>query len=63
MTASTTAATSGAVTAQVALCWAEYYNGKWQPTKTSDISLPTMIGPFDQARLTAPSMRYATSCG
>ena len=49
VTASTTAATSGAVSAQVALCWAEYYNGKWQPTKTSDISLPTTIGPFDQA--------------
>jgi len=49
VTASTTAATSGAFIAQVALCWAEYYNGKWQPTKTSDISLPTMIGPFDQA--------------
>ena len=49
MTASTTAATSGSVTAQVMLCWAEYYNGKWQPTKTSDVSLPTTIGAFDQA--------------
>ena len=49
VTASTTAAASGSVTAQVALCWAEYYNGKWQPTKTSDISLPTKIGAFDPA--------------
>lgn len=46
---STAAATKGSVTAQVALCWAEYYNGKWQPTKTSDVSLPTLIGCFDQA--------------
>jgi len=46
---STAAATSGSVTAQVALCWAEYYNGKWQPTKTSDIGLPTTIGAFDPA--------------
>jgi hypothetical protein len=45
---STAAATKGSVTAQVALCWAEYYNGKWQPTKTSDVSLPTTIGSFDQ---------------
>jgi len=46
---STTAAATGSVTAQVVLCWAEYYNGKWQPTKTSDVSLPTTIGAFDQA--------------
>jgi hypothetical protein len=46
---STAAATKGSVTARVALCWAEYYNGKWQPTKTSDVSLPTLIGCFDQA--------------
>jgi hypothetical protein len=26
-----------------ALCWSEYYNGKWQPAKTSDVSLPTTI--------------------
>jgi hypothetical protein len=24
-----------------ALCWSEYYNGKWQPTKTSDLRRPT----------------------
>jgi hypothetical protein len=30
------------------LCWTEYYNGKWQPTKTSDVSLPTTFGTFDQ---------------
>jgi hypothetical protein len=46
---STATAATGSVTAQVVLCWAEYYNGKWQPTKTSDVSLPTTIGNFDQA--------------
>ena len=33
---------------QAILCWTEYYNGKWQPTKTSDVNLPTTIGSFDQ---------------
>ena len=28
------------VTVQAVLCWSEYYNGKWQATKTSDIDLP-----------------------
>lgn len=31
------------VTTQAALCWSEYYNGKWQPAKTSDVKLPTVI--------------------
>lgn len=29
------------------LCWSEYYNGKWQPTKTSDTNRPTWLGDFD----------------
>ena len=29
------------------LCWSEFYNGKWQPTKTSDINNPTSLGAFD----------------
>lgn len=37
------------VTVQGVLCWSEYYNGKWQPTKTSDINRPTYIGSFDAA--------------
>jgi hypothetical protein len=32
---------------QAVLCWSEYYNGKWQPTKTSDINNPTNIDQFD----------------
>ena len=49
----TSAAASNASTESVAvqgvLCWTEFYNGKWQPTKTSDISNPTTIGRFDPA--------------
>jgi Neuraminidase-like domain len=41
------------------LCWSEYYNGKWQGTKTSDINKPTNlgespatgIGSFDRSKL------------
>lgn len=25
------------------LCWSEYYNGKWQPTKTSDVNRPIYV--------------------
>jgi hypothetical protein len=32
-----------AVQTHAALCWSEYYNGKWQPAKTSDVKLPTLI--------------------
>jgi peptidoglycan hydrolase-like protein with peptidoglycan-binding domain len=28
------------------LCWSEYYNGKWQPAKTSDPDKPTYLGRF-----------------
>lgn len=35
------------VTIQAILCWSEYYNGKWQPTKTSDVDRPTELGQFD----------------
>src|SRR5215510_7529752 len=32
------------VTVQVILCWSECYNGKWQPTKTSDVNHPGELG-------------------
>ncbi len=35
------------VKVQAMLCWSELYNGKWQPTKTSDVSRPTGLGMFD----------------
>jgi hypothetical protein len=34
------------VTVNAVLCWSEYYNGKWQPAKTSDIDRPVNIGSF-----------------
>jgi hypothetical protein len=33
------------------LCWSEYYNGKWQPTKTSDVNLPTSLSGDEGQRL------------
>lgn len=39
--------TSGAlanIIVSAVLCWSEYYNGKWQPMKTSDVSKPTSVG-------------------
>jgi hypothetical protein len=41
------AVTSNSVTVGGVLRWAEYYNGKWQPTKTSDINAPTNLGTYD----------------
>ena len=41
--ARTSATAPTPVNVSAALCFSEYYNGKWQPTKTSDVNLPTMI--------------------
>lgn len=30
---------------QAMLCWSEYFSGKWQPTKTSDIDNPASLRP------------------
>ena len=38
---------SKSVAVNAVLCWTEYYNGNWQPTKTSDVNRPTTIGLFD----------------
>jgi hypothetical protein len=32
------------VKVQAVLYWSEFYNGKWQPAKTSDVNLPTTVG-------------------
>jgi hypothetical protein len=37
---------SAVVTVQAVLCWSEYYNGKWQPAKSSDLSAPAELGQF-----------------
>jgi hypothetical protein len=34
------------VTVQAVLCWSEYYNGKWQPAKSSDLNAPASLGQF-----------------
>ena len=31
------------VIVKAVLCWSEYFNGKWQPTKTSDVNNPTTL--------------------
>jgi hypothetical protein len=41
------AQSSAKVKVQAVLCWSEYYNGKWQPAKTSDIARPEELGMFD----------------
>jgi Neuraminidase-like domain/ABC toxin N-terminal region len=35
------------VTVQAILNWSEYYNGKWQPARTSDVDRPLGLGQFD----------------
>lgn len=37
-------ATKLRLTPQAALCWSEYYNGRWQAPKTSNINAPTGFG-------------------
>jgi hypothetical protein len=34
------------ITVKTVLCWSEYYNGKWQSTKTSDVNRPNKLGDF-----------------
>ena len=31
---------------QAVLCWSEFYNGKWQATKTSDVNRPTSLARY-----------------
>lgn len=36
--------TKANVTISAVLCWSEYYNGKWQPQKSSDVHSPACLG-------------------
>jgi len=45
------------VTVQAMLCWSEFYNGKWQQAKTSDVNLPTKLGSFDPAAFNRSAFR------
>jgi hypothetical protein len=38
---------SNSATIQAVLCWSEFYNGAWQPTRTSDSARPATIGNYD----------------
>jgi hypothetical protein len=38
---------SNNVNVSAVLCWSEYYNGKWQSQKSSDVNRPTFIGTYD----------------
>jgi hypothetical protein len=37
------AGNAGAVTVKAVLCWSEFYNGKWQDMKTSDVDDPAIL--------------------
>lgn len=37
------------VSIRAMLCWSEYYNGKWQATKTSDVNQPADLGSYPLA--------------
>jgi hypothetical protein len=37
------------ITIKALLCWTERYNGKWQATRTSAVTEPTLLGTFDSA--------------
>ena len=41
--ATTAATAAGRINITAVLCWSEYYNGKWQPAKTSDINRPAEV--------------------
>jgi peptidoglycan hydrolase-like protein with peptidoglycan-binding domain len=47
--ASTQSQGQGTTSVHAVLCWSEFYNGKWQPTKTSDVNAPATIGLFNSS--------------
>lgn len=47
------------VRVQAILCWSEYYNGKWQPTKTSDVDNPAVLGEFDPTAFDRSQLRLS----
>lgn len=52
------------LTVRAQLCWSEYYNGTWQPARTSDPSRPTELGVFDPQGFHRSALRLsATATG
>jgi len=41
------AKTATQMTVQALLCWSEYFNGRWQPVRTSDEAQPLSLGLYD----------------
>jgi hypothetical protein len=44
--AASTINSNSRISVKAMLCWSEYYNGKWQPAKTSDPNEPALLGTF-----------------
>jgi hypothetical protein len=53
------AQTSGKLAVQALLCWSEYYGGKWQPARTSDVNRPAMLGQFHAGEFDRSGLRLA----
>ncbi|MFF1566871.1 neuraminidase-like domain-containing protein [Streptomyces sp. NPDC058293] len=49
------------VAIQAMLCWSEYYNGAWQPVRTSDSSRPTKLGSFGPSDFDRSALRLSAS--
>jgi hypothetical protein len=58
---SQSALAQGSVQAFGVLSWTEYYNGTWQPAKTSDPNQPTYLGAFDAPGSNPASGAMSTS--
>jgi peptidoglycan hydrolase-like protein with peptidoglycan-binding domain len=58
-----TKAAQNSVAIGAVLCWSEYYNGKWQPTKTSDVNLPTSLSGESQQYEIGLGLLPATGSG
>jgi hypothetical protein len=43
------------------LCWSEYYNGKWQAAKTSDVNQPTYLDTITTASYNRSGLRLRVS--
>lgn len=64
--AKSSAKQSTKMTVQAVLCWSEFYNGKWQPARTSDVDRPLgldqfdLVGPnaFDRSKLKLAALFY-----
>jgi hypothetical protein len=46
LSASSTINANSRISVRAMLCWSEYYQGKWQPAKTSDPGNPALLGTF-----------------